>query len=169
MTCGIMKPGVQARPRGQERRQAGQGRVDQHGGAPLGQRADLADRDGDHVGGEGDRLGVEIAAREQRLVAVSGKISGLSDTPFDSISQRLGRLAEQVEDGPHHLRLAAQAVGVLHAVVAVRCEARIGEPAMSRRIAAAVSSLAAVTAELMDAGVERRVRAFGRLGRQARR
>ena len=28
----------------------------------LGERADLADRERDHVGGESDRLGVEIAA-----------------------------------------------------------------------------------------------------------
>ena len=49
---------------------------------------------------------------------VSAKISGLSETPLASIAERAGRLAQQVEHRAHHLRLAAQAVGVLHAVVA---------------------------------------------------
>ena len=63
VTCGDHEPGIQARAAGQERRQAGQRRVDQHGDAPLRDRADLAQRQRDHVGGEGDRLGVEVAAR----------------------------------------------------------------------------------------------------------
>ena len=37
-------------------------------GAAFGQGADLAQRHGDHVGGEGDRLGVEIAARDGRVL-----------------------------------------------------------------------------------------------------
>jgi hypothetical protein len=42
-------------------------------------------------------------------------------------------MAQLVEAGAHHLRLAAQAVGVLHAVVAFGvCEARIALPASSR-------------------------------------
>ena len=45
--------GVEARPRRQERRQAGERRIDQHGDPPLGDRADLADGERDHVGGEG--------------------------------------------------------------------------------------------------------------------
>ena len=64
VTCGIMKPelrpGLGVRNAGRPR----QRRVDQHGDAPLGQRADLADRQRDHVGGEGHRLGVEVAARQ---------------------------------------------------------------------------------------------------------
>ena len=55
-----IKPGL----RRQERRQARQRRVDQHGDAPLRERADLADRQRDHVGREGHRLGVEVAARQ---------------------------------------------------------------------------------------------------------
>ena len=61
--------GVQPRLRRQERRQAGERRIDQHRDAPLRQRADLAKRNRDHVGGEGHRLGVEIAAG-QRLAVV---------------------------------------------------------------------------------------------------
>ena len=48
----------------QERRQARQVRVDQQRDAPLGERADLGDREREVVGGEGHRLGVEVAARE---------------------------------------------------------------------------------------------------------
>ena len=48
---------------------------------------------------------------------VSAKTSGLSETPFASVPSVVGRLAQQVEHRAHHLRLAAQAVRVLHAVV----------------------------------------------------
>ena len=55
--------GVQAGPRGQETRQpVAQRRIDQHGDAALGDGADLGHGKGDHVGGKGDRLGMEVAA-----------------------------------------------------------------------------------------------------------
>ena len=54
--------------------------------APLGQRADLAQGEGDHVGGEGHRLGVEIAARTGPR-RFSAKISGLSVTPLASTAR----------------------------------------------------------------------------------
>src|SRR3546814_8162942 len=40
-------------------------RVDEHRDAAFGDRADFAQGHGDHVGGESDGLGVEIAARER--------------------------------------------------------------------------------------------------------
>ena len=49
---------------------------------------------------------------------LSAKTSGLSETPFASIDKRGGGLAQEIEAGPHHLRLAAQAIRVLHAVIA---------------------------------------------------
>ena len=56
VTCGIMKPefrpGFGVRNAGKPR----QRRVDQHGDAALGERADLADRQRHHVGGERHRL-----------------------------------------------------------------------------------------------------------------
>ena len=48
--------GIQPRPRREEGRKPRQGRIDQHGDAALGERADLAKRQRDHVGREGDRL-----------------------------------------------------------------------------------------------------------------
>ena len=73
-----MKPEFRPGSRREERRQAGERGIHQHGHAPLGQRADLAQGHGDHVGGEGHRLGMEIAARQRRVA--SAKISGLSET-----------------------------------------------------------------------------------------
>ena len=58
--------GAAARRRArQEGGQAGERRVDQPLGAALADGAELGDRDGQHVGGEGHRLAVEVAAREQ--------------------------------------------------------------------------------------------------------
>jgi hypothetical protein len=53
-----------------------------------------------------------------RASPVSGKISGLSVTPLASVSSVAAGLAQQVEDGAHDLRLAAQAIGILHPLVA---------------------------------------------------
>ena len=58
-----------------------------------------------------------VVGEDQRIV---GDAVGLD-------RQRRGGLAQQVERGAHHLRLAAQAIGVLHARRRrCRCEARIG-------------------------------------------
>ena len=56
--------GIHAAVLDQERRQARQVGVHQQRDAPLRQRADLGDREREIVGGERDRLGVEIAAGE---------------------------------------------------------------------------------------------------------
>ena len=61
--------GVHAAVLDQERRQAGQVGVHQQRDAPLGQRADLGDREREVVRRERDRLGVEVAAGED-LVGV---------------------------------------------------------------------------------------------------
>ena len=117
VTCGIMKPefspGFGVRNAGRPR----QRRVDQHGDAALGERADLADRQRDHVGGEGHRLGVEIAAG-QRLAGRRRRSADCRRRRWPRSPSVVGGLAQHVEHGAHHLRLAAQAVGVLHALVA---------------------------------------------------
>ena len=61
-----VQPGVG----GQERRQPRHAGVDQHRDAALGDRADLGDREGHRVGGQRDRLGVEVAARDHRIAVV---------------------------------------------------------------------------------------------------
>src|SRR3546814_6557137 len=59
---------------------------------------------------ECDRLGVEIAARDNAAVAEHERIVG-DRVRLDA--QRLAGAAEKVEAGTEHLRLAAQAVWVL--------------------------------------------------------
>ena len=56
--------GIDAAVLDQERWQPGKVRVHQQRNAALGQRADLGDREREVVRGEGDRLGVEVAARQ---------------------------------------------------------------------------------------------------------
>src|SRR3546814_1345001 len=72
----------------------------------------LAHRHGQHVGGEGDRLGVEVAAGDA-VVAVGEDQRIVGDAVrFDF--EGAGDMAHQVERRAHHLRLAAKAVGVLY-------------------------------------------------------
>ena len=98
--------------------------------------------------------------------SVSAKISGLSETPLASVLERRRGLAQQVERRAHHLRLAAQAIRVLHALVvdAMRSADRRARHQRAQR--GRGLDLAAVAAQRVDARVERRVRALGRFGRQ---
>ena len=155
VTCGIMKP--EFRP-GFGVRNAG--RPDSAGSTSMAmrrsdERADLADGQRDHVGGKSHRLGVEIAARKRRVVLgedqrIVGDAVGLG-------LQRVGRLAQHVERRAHHLRLAAQAVGVLHAVVADPVRGADGAAGHQRAQRVGRLDLAAMPAQRMDARVERRV------------
>ena len=115
---GDHQAGVEARLLRQECRQAvGQRRIDQQRDAALRDRADLADGERDLVGGEGHRLGVEIAAGNDGVVGQHQRIVG------DRIGldlERAGDRAQEVEAGAIDLRLAADAIGVLHALVALR-------------------------------------------------
>ena len=70
---GDHEAAVQARVGGEERRQARHAGVDQHRDAPLGDRADLGDRDRHRVGGQRHRLGVEVAARDDRASSPSAR------------------------------------------------------------------------------------------------
>ncbi len=98
----------------QEWRQARDTGVDHHGHAPLGDGADLGDRAGHRVAGQGHGLGVEVAAADE--VVTDDQRVVRHGVGFAQQHQR--RVAKLVQAGPHHLRLAAQAVRVLHAVVA---------------------------------------------------
>ena len=100
--------------------------------------ADLADGERDDIGGEGDGLGVKVAAG-QRFVGV-GEDQRIVGHAVGLACQRRGGLAQDIERRAHHLRLAAQAIGVLHALV-VRSDARRESrcPPSASRSAAAVS------------------------------
>ncbi len=106
---------VQARPGREESRQARQGRVHQHGDAPFRDGADLAERQRDHVGREGDGLRVEIAAGQD--LSRGGEHQGIVGHAVGLPVEGGGRLAQDVEAGAHDLGLAAQAIGILHPVV----------------------------------------------------
>src|SRR3546814_3705007 len=69
----------------------------------------------DHVGGEGDGFGVKIAARE-RLVRI-GEDQRIVRHAIGLDRQRRAGLAQQIEHGAHHLRLTAEAIGILHAQI----------------------------------------------------
>ncbi len=156
--------GIEPWLRGQERWQPGQRRIHQHGHAALADRTDLADRQRQHVGGEGHRLGVEVAAG-QRLAGVAehqrivGHAVGLD-------RQRGRGLAHHVQRRAHHLRLAAQAVRILHAhiVVAVRIADRRAVHQFAQRSGG--GDLPVLAAQGVDARIERGVRALGRFGGQ---
>ena len=155
---------IETRPRRQERRQARQGRIDQHGDAALGQRADLAQRQCDDVGSKSDRLGVEVAAR-QRLVGI-GEDQRIVGDAVGFCFERRRRLTKDVEHRAHDLRLAAQAVGILYPLVAHEMrgtDCRSGHQAAQR---VCCSDLAAVATQLVDARIEWRVRAARRVGRE---
>ena len=85
VTWAIMKPQLRPGLGGEEGRQARHAGVDQHRDAPLGDRADLGDRERHRVGGERHRLGVEVAAGDDlRRRRSPANTSGLSVTALAS-------------------------------------------------------------------------------------
>ena len=64
VTCGIIRPEFTPESSVRNGGQAAHLGVDEDADAAFGDRPDFAQGDGDGVGGEGNRLGVEIAARD---------------------------------------------------------------------------------------------------------
>ncbi len=156
--------GVEAGIAGEEGRQAAHHRIDQQRDPALGKIADLAGGHRQHVGGEGDRLGVEIAAgqsfffirKDQRVV---GHAIGFGAECARSLTQH-------VERGAHHLRLTAQAIGILHALIIGEMRGADRRASHERAQRLRGLDLAAVLAQPMDTRIERSVRAARRVGRQ---
>ena len=155
---------IEPRPRGQERRQPRQCRIDQHRHPPLRDRSDFAQGNGDHVGGKGNRLGMKIPPR-QRLVGV-GEDQRIVRHAIGLDQQGRRRLAQQVEDRTHHLRLAAQAIGVLHPAVVDQVGGADGRSRHQPAQGIGRRNLPGMTAQRMDSRIERRVGALGGFGRQ---
>jgi hypothetical protein len=109
-------------------------------------------------------LGVEVPAG-QNLARVR-EDERVVRYPVRLDRQRRRRLPEQIEAGAHHLRLAAQAIRVLHALVSR--EVRGADPAPSHEGAERRGDLglAAVASQGLDARIERRVGAPGGVGRE---
>ena len=96
---------------------------------------------------------------------VSAKISGLSETPLASVVSVAAACRSEIEHGAHHLRLAAQAIGVLHAIVVDEVRRADRASCISAQGRGDVD-LAAMAAQRLDARIERRVGPLGRIGRQ---
>jgi hypothetical protein len=125
VTWAIMKPLLRPGSADEERRQARDAGVDEHRDAALGDRADLGDRDRHRVGGERDRLRVEVAARHDRAFLAVGADEDervVGDRVRFAHEHERG-MAQLVEAGADDLRLAAQAVRILDAVVALQVRA----------------------------------------------
>ena len=101
-----------------------------------------------------------------RASPVSAKISGLSVTPLASVAERRRGVPQQVEHGAHDLGLAAQAVRVLHPLVADQMRHADGRAFHQATQRTRRLDLAGVTAQLVDARIERRIGAARRVGRE---
>jgi hypothetical protein len=93
------------------------GRVDHQRDAALGDGADLGDGERDLVSGEGHRLGVKIAARDD--LALGDQHQRIVGDRIGLDFQCLAGKAQQIESRAGDLRLAADAIGILHAGIAV--------------------------------------------------
>ena len=71
-----------------------------------------ADGERQRVGREGHRLGVKVAAGEH--VALLDEQQRIVGDGIGLDAQRRGAVADQIEAGAHHLRLAAEGVRILH-------------------------------------------------------
>ena len=164
---GDHKAGIEAGIGGQEGRQVeAQRRVHHKRHAALGDGADFGNGQGDHIGGEADRLGMKVSARgdfapfdqNQRVVG--------HGVGFDG--QCGGRHTQNIQGGAEHLGLAANAVGVLHAAVAVAVTLADFRSAHHRRHPIGHVDLPAMAAQPMDLGVQRRGRSHNGVGGQGR-
>ena len=162
---GNHEAGVDARLGGQERRQAEVQRgVDERGDASLADRADLRHSQRNLISGKCDRLGVKIPARDD--------LSGLNQhqrivgdgVGFDR--QGAGGLHQQVKHGAGHLRLAAQAIGILHALVAFEMRVANVATRQQRGQGRAGRDLPGMPSQFLDLRAKRGGRSHGRIDRQ---
>ncbi len=160
--------GVEAGLRRQERRQVvAERRVDHQGDAALRDGADLGQRERDLVGGEGDRLGVEIAARDDpALVDENERIVGHGvGLHFERAAGKM----KKVHRGADDLGLAADAIGVLHALVAFAVRFADFRAVEERALGSGEGDLPAMAAQGVDGVEKRRRRAHDRIGRERAR
>ena len=137
-------------------------RIDQQGDAAFRQRADFRDRERQVVGRKSHGLGVEIAARED-----SSGVSKHEGVVGDGVGfglQHFADVPQDVQAGPHDLRLATDRVRILDPVAIF---VRGPDLAALHEIAqhCCNGDLAAVPAHALDAPVERRVAALYRVRR----
>src|SRR5690242_19582298 len=100
---------------------------------------------------------MKVAAR-QRFVSL-GEDERIVRDPVGLGSEGGGGVAQKIEAGAHHLRLAAQAIGVLHPLVAGQVRGANGASLKKRPQGRGDFDLPSMAPQSMDARVERRVRA----------
>ena len=157
---GNHEPGIDAAVAHQKRRQARQRGVDQQRDTALGQRADFGSRDRQIVGGEGHRLGMKVAAR-QHFMGIR-KHQRIVGDGIGFAQQHQAGVTHLIETGAHHLRLAAQAVGVLH-LVAMGVAGIDGGTFKQHAIGGRGVDLPRMAAQALNARIEWRHRAFRRV------
>ena len=114
---GDHQAGVEAGARCQEGRKVeGEGGVHHQRHAALGDRTDFRQCQRDHVGCEAHGFGVEIAARND--LPTAGEYQRIVRCGIRLDLQRAGGLPQHIHRGTRHLWLAADAIGVLDALVA---------------------------------------------------
>ena len=146
----------------QEGRQLGQVAVDQQRHAAFGQRADFGNGQGQVIGGKGHRFGVEIAAGQDVVVVAEYQRIVRNRVGFHF--QHAGGVADLGQAGTHHLRLAAQAVRVLH-LAAVFVRVFDFAVFQQRAVGAGGVDLAGMAAHGVDARIKRGTAALRRFHR----
>ena len=116
------------------------------------------------VGRQRHRLGVEVAAGDHR--AVFGEHQRVVGHRVGLAHQHQRGVAQLVQAGAHDLRLAAQAVRVLHAVVALEVGAADRAAFEQRAVVLRHVDLPGLAAQRVDARVERAVAAARGVDRQ---
>ena len=155
VTSAIMKPELRPGFGIKKAGRPGERRVDEHRTAPLHDIADLGRREGEHVGRERDRLGVEIAARKD--LASIGHHQRIVGDAVRLTRQHRGCRTYDIEGRTHHLRLATQRIGVLHARIVGEMRAANLAVGHQRAEHAGDVDLAGLAAQGLDAGIERRI------------
>ena len=99
----------------------------------------------------------DVFAAAMAAGALSVDAAAGSDTPFDARIHDLRGVPELIEARAHHLRLAAQAVRILHARIVLEVRAPDFAALQQREIVLRHVALAGVAAQVVNPGVERRV------------
>ena len=149
----------------QKCRQTRQSRVNQQRHTTLGQRTDFRNRQGQIIRCERHWLGVEITTGQNMhvlLVAENQRVIG-HGVRLDQ--QRARGVVNQIQTRAHHLRLATQAVRVLHTVIFHLMRATNFTVGEQTAIQPRAGDLPRLSAHLVNTRVKRRVAAFGRINR----
>ena len=130
---------------------------------PFGNGTDFRQRQRDLIGGKRHGLGVEIAAGDHFIGL--GKHQRIIGDGIGLDLQGAAGKTQQIQHCSHHLRLATQRIGILHAVATdMRLPDRASrkQPAQSARN----NALPFMPAQLVQPIIERRIAALERIGRK---